>query len=650
MAGLEINATKTTRAQKGQETSSQNIEQTKKDLKKRGIYKVGVSGGEKGLFAIAQKFGMSLSAFKNLTGLTKDTLKLDQEIGNIPHKEITSGLMAFARSIGIDPTKDKEAYKALLALNGIEDANSYNPKKGEHLYVFPKGSKFYKSTNNNTSSTNTPQRTQSTENAESNKPRAVQTTQPQNKPSKEPELSIAEQLEQKADDLSGAVGKKEFDDVFNKLNSNNIITEWKKYKKKYDNSLLFLVSDEWSSSENARKSAMTKIYDLVAENKKITSAKNKKLFTEELNDQFDSWGRVSTKKLDEIIENLIDDKLTIEGNSTSSGHDATKPPVNDKNGYKHINTSSTHFSNKAYANEVFPTTNGGISSDITPGTITTIKDRQGNNVTAGTLKNWAINSAKNDPGFSAVKNPTIKRPLPNYNTETKKIEAVTEILHPTSGGSLNNKVVILNPGHGGYQQNNGYFDAGTVLSVKNAEGKEMPIEEWRVAQSFTEKLADDLRSRGATVVIVSGAVRNGGMAKQKYIENLLAGNKGCKEIRNLMNSTSKSNMLFLSVHVESAKEKPKNKQCSVKPSSAKDKTLATNIQKRVQEGFRSLTPAIVESNLYVNNAAAGIPSSLLEIGNIANKEITNSLLSNYDQKKYMKCIANAIEDTMLNRK
>ena len=53
-------------------------------------------------------------------------------------------------------------------------------------------------------------------------------------------------------------------------------------------------------------------------------------------------------------------------------------------------------------------------------------------------------------------------------------------------------MIILNPGHGGYQQNNGNFDPGTVLSVKNKEGKEMPIEEWRVAQSYTEKLADHL--------------------------------------------------------------------------------------------------------------------------------------------------------------
>ncbi len=73
---------------------------------------------------------------------------------------------------------------------------------------------------------------------------------------------------------------------------------------------------------------------------------------------------------------------------------------------------------------------------------------------------------------------------------------MTEVLDPISEGNLSGKVVILNPGHGGYQQDNGFFDAGTVLSVKNAEGKEMPIEEWRVAQSYVEKISDNLRNRG----------------------------------------------------------------------------------------------------------------------------------------------------------
>ena len=176
----------------------------------------------------------------------------------------------------------------------------------------------------------------------------------------------------------------------------------------------------------------------------------------------------------------------------------------------------------------------------------------------------------------------------------------------------------------------------------------MPIEEWRVAQSYVEKISDNLRNRGAQVVIVSGAVKNGGMHAQKYLENMLAGKKGDDNVRDLMNSTDKSDMLFLSVHVESAKDKPDTKKCTVRYTKDIDKELADNINKHVNQGFIALTPTPDKDNLYVNRAAKGIPSSLLEIGNIANEKITNSLLSDYDQKKYAQCIADAIEETMLN--
>ena len=176
----------------------------------------------------------------------------------------------------------------------------------------------------------------------------------------------------------------------------------------------------------------------------------------------------------------------------------------------------------------------------------------------------------------------------------------------------------------------------------------MPIEEWRVAQSYVEKISDNLRNRGAQVVIVSGAVRNGGMAAQEYLENMLAGKKGDDNVREVISSTDKSDMLFLSVHVESAKSKPDEKFCTVRYTKDIDKELADNINKHVKQGFTSLTPNTASDNLYVNRAAKGITSSLLEIGNIANENITNSLLSDYDQKKYANCIANAIEETMLN--
>lgn len=448
----------------------------------------------------------------------------------------------------------------------------------------------------------------------------------------------------------GCIEKDNFQMPFSDINKNNVMEVLKEYDKIKgsgwfsDSSLLDTIASEWSSSQESRKDAMTKLYDLVAQNvgSKVATPEKRQEFIDELNDEFDSFGTVSTDKMDEILNSYV----YPDGKPVKTKKSDSKKKQIERNG--NTGSNASHLSGKAYPNEIFYSTNGGNSKDITPTTMTTIKDADGNYVNAGTLKNWALSGGKRDPGFKDVKDPFIVRPLPNYNTETKKIEAVTEVLEPKARGNLDGKVVILNPGHGGYQQKNGFFDAGTVLSVENAEGKQMPIEEWRVAQSYVEKIADNLRKRGAKVVIVSGAVRNGGMAAQKYLEGMLAGKKGDDNVRELMKDTDKKDMLFLSVHVESAKEKPDSKMCTVRYTKNIDKELADNISRYVNQGFMTLTPDSTHDNLYVNNATRGIPSSLLEIGNIANGHITNSLLSEFDQNKYAECIANAIEATLLN--
>ena len=448
----------------------------------------------------------------------------------------------------------------------------------------------------------------------------------------------------------GCIEKDNFQMPFSDINKNNVMEVLKEYDKIKgsgwfsDSSLLDTIASEWSSSQESRKDAMTKLYDLVAQNvgSKVATPEKRQEFIDELNDEFDSFGTVSTDKMDEILNSYV----YPDGKPVKTKKSDSKKKQIERNG--NTGSNASHLSGKAYPNEIFYSTNGGNSKDITPTTMTTIKDTDGNYVNAGTLKNWAISGGKRDPGFKDVEDPFIMRPLPNYNTETKKIEAVTEVLEPKARGNLDGKVVILNPGHGGYQQKNGYFDAGTVLSVENAEGEQMPIEEWRVAQSYVEKIADNLRKRGAKVVIVSGAVRNGGMAAQKYLEGMLAGKKGDDNVRELMKDTDKKDMLFLSVHVESAKEKPDSKMCTVRYTKNIDKELADNISRYVNQGFMTLTPDSTHDNLYVNNATRGIPSSLLEIGNIANGHITNSLLSEFDQNKYAECIANAIEATLLN--
>lgn len=73
------------------------------------------------------------------------------------------------------------------------------------------------------------------------------------------------------------------------------------------------------------------------------------------------------------------------------------------------------------------------------------------------------------------------------------------------------------------------------------------------------------------------------MAKQHYLENLIAGKKGSDEVRELISDTDKSNMLFLSVHVESAKERPNSRMCTVRYSKDIDKELSDNINKHLKK-------------------------------------------------------------------
>lgn len=589
----------------GSTEAKKDVEKLKKEARAKGEYIVTVSGSETGLTAIARKFNMSLSDFKKLTGLTKDTLTKGQVIKNVPHEKIPDG-----KGLKYLAEKNGMTLDELLKLNGLP--KNYQPSKGEYFYVYPKDTIVQEKSGKTIQKTK-PKQVKKIDNGNVRK---------KDTPSVSPQ-KIAEQIRDAVSSNYGAVGKEDFSKAFLQINEKNVKQVIKAYDELPDNdeSLINAISSEIWSSKDLRKDAIMNVYDNLAKQTKTVNAAKRQEFKAELDKQFGKFiGMVNTEKLDSMINSMINHQAV-----------PSKPK----------GSSSTPM-------EIMKSSNGGSSEDITSSTLTNIKDGSGNYVTAGTLKKWAISSGKNDKGFSKVENPYIVRPLPNYNTETQKIEALTELREPTRNGDLNGKVIILNSGHGGYQQNNGYFDPGTVLSVKNAEGKEMPIEEWRVAQSFVDKLSDELRSRGANVIFVSGAVRNGGMAKQHYLENLIAGKKGSDEVRELISDTDKSDMLFLSVHVESAKERPNSRMCTVRYSKDIDKELSDNINKHLKKGFMALTPDVTHDNLYVNNATKGVPSSLLEIGNIANGDITNSLLSSYDQKKYMKCVADAIEETMNN--
>lgn len=284
-----------------------------------------------------------------------------------------------------------------------------------------------------------------------------------------------------------------------------------------------------------------------------------------------------------------------------------------------------------------------------------IKLLNGKEFTAEGLRKDAIKGAKKSKEYKGIKEEyltNINRPRP-YINENGKIEAAACVKQPTNpDGPLKGKVVIVNPGHGGYN-GNGMFDAGAVHYVKNAKGDKVPIEEWQIANNYSKDLIKSLQAKGATVVVVSGAaIGEGSMAKSEYLENLLQGKRSSQDVRDIFKNTSKSDMAFISLHIESIKKKPNMKGCTIRATKndTKDDELANNIISNINQTSAEFTPTLEHNNYYVTRSmGTEIPSVLLEIGNIANPEVTDFLQSPKDRTQYTTAIANGIESTLLNR-
>ena len=367
------------------------------------------------------------------------------------------------------------------------------------------------------------------------------------------------------------------------------------------------------------------IYDALAVVEKYPAEKRVE-FEAELDSQFNKlFGKVNTEKLEDILFDRVSQNVSESQIASEKVPDSAKnmSPLKQK----------LYYPSEEYLNKIVQI--GGTSYKI--------RD----------LQSGAVNGAKRDPAFSAVapQNRYIIRPYP-YVNENGQIEATSEVRMPTSSkGPLKGKVVIINAGHGGYSPANGYFDAGTVLSVKNAEGNEMPIEEWRVADMYAEELTEKLQAKGATVVFVNGAVRNGGMSSSSYLENLLNGNRGDSEVKKVFKNTKKSDMLFMSIHVESVKTNPESKACTVRAcnNDAGDNTLANNVISNVSKNINILKPDKAYNDYYVTRTMGQeIPAVLVELGNIANEKVKAALLSKNDRGKYTEALSQAIEQTMNN--
>ena len=423
---------------------------------------------------------------------------------------------------------------------------------------------------------------------------------------------IALRIEEICCDKIGAVGKKQFDDMLKEINPKNVSDVLTEYAKANDGrSLIDRITSEFASRQSARKEAVMYIYDALAKQKNIP-ANERKIFEQELNEQFDSFGFVNTEKMDSIIDKMLKVKVT-EGQII------------------------THNYTVKYA-----------AAD------TKVQVKDGDNpaklFTAGQLKKDAVNSAKNEASelfkqycknnnvsYSEDKlDLTPMNRIPAPVVKNGKIAASeTELLKPTS--TPNGKVVILNPGHGGYSSRTGYFDSGSYSFIKKANGKYAPLLEYEKMNIYAEDTVDKLRSKGYAVVLMGGHVET--ISDQKSVSGLITrlqnGSKGGQKY-------NKDDIIFVSLHADSQPGMSGTGVCydpRFKDDSKLADTLKSNLNKDdwIKAGTSTRVPGT--NGLQVLMQSENIPSVLIEV-----EYVNGSKCQNLDSKAFQDRFENKLVD------
>lgn len=444
-----------------------------------------VKAGEN-ISVIAKKFGMTPQEFAKWTGLKKNTLTTGQKI-NLPNSEVPAGKGIFALAKKYNMTLDEFG-----KLNKLpKPYNEYMAKKGEKFYV-----KFNSQTPDKKNVN--PQNT--------NKNKWGSHFSPK---------EIAAKLEKEANDRWGAVGKKSFDDMLAQINPKNASAVIKAYKDAdYGQSLINRITHEVTSNQDTRKQAVMHIYDALAAEKNLPASKRNE-FQQELNDRFDDWGMVDTEKMDKMIDEIL--SMPVKNTRTTT----TKPQ-------NAINNTKVKLGN----------TNNHTVSGLRKGAIHSAKEEA--------LEKFKDYCNANNIQYN--KNKLDMAPLERIPAPTvKNGEIITKesaFLKPTT--KPNGKVIILNPGHGGYNTQNGFFDPGSYSFIKKANGKYAPLLEFEKMNIYAESTAEKLRSQGYAVVITNGHIKT--ISEDKSISNLVkrlnSGEKGGQKYNN-------KNIMFISLHADS---------------------------------------------------------------------------------------------------
>lgn len=611
-------------------TNSTNIQTPKTTAQPKRVEQYKVKQGDT-ISVLAKNMGLTVTQFQALTGVTslKTGAVLKFKMDEVPaHK----GIMALAQKYNMDFTE-------FCKLNKIPAPyREYSPKKGEKFYIINGlGKSANKTQSTATTSTSTPKTTpakpvpakpkrvaQTTHKTTKSKPRTPMTKGEKAihaaaaagakvisnvvtwGSSYSPE-EIAKGLNKSANDHWGAVEKADFQEMLKQINPKNASAVIKAYKKISPNeSLINTITSEIRSGKDARKNAVMYIYDSLAQEKKYTQSARAK-FKANLDKEFDKWvGMVDTSQMDKIIDSMLRKTST---QATIPSKKTTKVPHNGT--VVKLTKSEKTFT----------------VSDLQRGAIAS-----GKKEALEKFKEYcASNNIKFDEKMLDLA-PIERYPAPVVKNG-KIVSAETALLRPTA--KPNGKVVVLNPGHGGYSSRNGCFDPGSYSFIKKGNGKYAPLLEYAKMKEYSDDLTEKLRAQGYAVVIAGGHAQT--MTDQNTITNVIsklnAGQKGGQKY-------SKSNIVLISLHADSQPGSSGSGVC-YDPKFADDTKLQACLNKNLnQDDWIKAAPSERrwgEKGIQVLHQSEQNPSVLLEV-----EYVNGNKSQNLDSRDYRTRYTNKI--------